>query len=85
MTSTTTLKNPTLIVDDLMKSMSSVTHETMALTDIASAFAGEVTIALDGPMLPVPAWKIVAEVYDPGRIQTAFRSATRIATTLSTR
>ncbi len=72
----TILKNPSLIVDDLMKSMSSVTHQNMALSDIASAFAGEVTVALDGPMLPVPAWKIVAEVYDPGRIQNAFSRLT---------
>jgi ferric-dicitrate binding protein FerR (iron transport regulator) len=69
---TTILKNPTLIVDDLMKSMSQAANQTMALTEVASAFGGEVTIALDGPLLPVPAWKLVAEVYDPGRIQTAF-------------
>jgi hypothetical protein len=69
---TTILKNPTLIVDGLMESMSKVANETMALSDLASAFAGEITIALDGPVLPVPSWKIVAEVYDPGRIQSAF-------------
>jgi hypothetical protein len=69
---TTILKNPTLIVDDLMNSLSQVTNETMAISDLAGAFAGEITIALDGPMLPVPSWKIVAEVYDPGRIQSAF-------------
>jgi hypothetical protein len=39
---------------------------------VASAFGGEVTVALDGPMLPVPALKLVAEVYDPGRINSAF-------------
>ena len=67
----TILKNPTLIVDDLMKSMSQVANQTLAVSDLAGAFAGEVTVALDGPMLPVPALKIVAEVYDPGRIQNA--------------
>ncbi len=77
----TILKNPALIVGDLMKSMSAVTHQEMALSDIASSFAGEVTVALDGPMLPVPAWKIVAEVYDPGRIQSAF---SRLATEYNT-
>jgi hypothetical protein len=73
---TTILKNPTLVVDDLMNSMSKVADQPLALTDLASAFGGEVTIALDGPLLPVPALKFVAEVYDPGRIQSAFSKLT---------
>jgi hypothetical protein len=68
----TILRNPSLIVDDLMKSMSQMAGQTLSITDLASAFGGEVAIALDGPMLPVPAWKIVAEVYDPNRLQNAF-------------
>jgi ferric-dicitrate binding protein FerR (iron transport regulator) len=68
----TILKNPALIVDDLTKTMSQMADKPVALTDLAGAFAGEVTIALDGPLLPVPSWKIVAEVYDSGRIQSAF-------------
>ena len=39
--------------------------------DLASAFGGEVTVALDGPLLPVPSWKIAAEVYYPDRLQSA--------------
>ncbi|PIE02775.1 MAG: hypothetical protein CSA81_05515 [Acidobacteria bacterium] len=34
------------------------------LHDLAVALGGEVTFALDGPILPVPHWKVVAEVYD---------------------
>ncbi len=67
----TILKSPTLIVDDLMKSMSQIANQTLAVTDLASAFGGEVTVALDGPLVPVPAIKIIAEVYDANRIQTA--------------
>jgi hypothetical protein len=67
----TILKNPALIVDDLMKSMSQMANQPLTIADLAGAFAGEVTVALDGPMLPVPALKLVAEVYDRGRIQTA--------------
>ena len=73
---TTILKNPTLIVDDMVNSMSKVADQKLALTDLASAFGGEVTLALDGPLLPVPALKFVAEVYDPGRIQSAFQKLT---------
>ena len=73
---TTILKNPTLMVDDMLNSMSKVADQQLALTDLASAFGGEVTFALDGPLLPVPSLKFVAEVYDPGRIQSAFLKLT---------
>jgi ferric-dicitrate binding protein FerR (iron transport regulator) len=36
--------------------------------DLAATFGGEATIALDGPMLPVPSWKLIVEVYDPGTL-----------------
>ena len=32
--------------------------------DFAAALGGEATIALDGPMLPVPSWRLIIEVYD---------------------
>jgi hypothetical protein len=32
--------------------------------DLAASFGGEGTVALDGPMLPVPSWKVIVEVYD---------------------
>ncbi|MGD9253590.1 MAG: hypothetical protein PVG92_06620, partial [Holophagae bacterium] len=32
--------------------------------DLAASFGGEGTLALDGPMLPVPSWKFIVEVYD---------------------
>ncbi|MGH9631466.1 MAG: FecR domain-containing protein, partial [Bryobacteraceae bacterium] len=39
--------------------------------DIAATLGGEVTIALDGPMLPVPSWKLALEVHQPERFQQA--------------
>ncbi|HLW53198.1 MAG TPA: FecR domain-containing protein [Candidatus Angelobacter sp.] len=41
--------------------------------DLVDTLGGEVTFALDGPILPTPSWKIIAEVYDPGRLQTTIR------------
>jgi ferric-dicitrate binding protein FerR (iron transport regulator) len=41
--------------------------------DLADTLGGEVTIALDGPILPTPSWKIVAEVKDPGRLQSTIQ------------
>ena len=37
--------------------------------DLAEPLGGEFVFALDGPMLPKPAWKLVVEVYDAARLQ----------------
>ena len=37
--------------------------------DILDAMGGEFTIAFDGPIVPVPSWKMVLEVYDSARLQ----------------
>ena len=39
--------------------------------DFAAALGGELAVALDGPLLPSPAWKLVLEVYDPASFQWA--------------
>jgi hypothetical protein len=39
--------------------------------DIAGALGGDVAIALDGPVLPVPSWKVAIEVYDAPGLQRA--------------
>ncbi len=36
--------------------------------DFAAALGGEFTMALDGPVVPEPAWKLVVEVYDPDKL-----------------
>lgn len=41
--------------------------------DLADTLGGEVTFALDGPLLPTPAWKVVVEVYNPGRLQSTIQ------------
>jgi hypothetical protein len=37
--------------------------------DLFQALGGELAFALDGPLAPTPAWKLVVEVYDPNRLQ----------------
>ncbi len=39
------------------------------LDDIAAPFGNDATFAIDGPLLPIPSWKLIAEVNDPGRLQ----------------
>jgi len=41
--------------------------------DIAGPLGGEFAIALDGPILPTPSWKIVIEVYDPAKLQQTLK------------
>lgn len=40
------------------------------LDDIGAALGAEATFAIDGPLLPVPSWKIAAEVNSPQRLQS---------------
>ena len=41
--------------------------------DLADTLGGEVTFALDGPILPTPSWKVIAEVHDPNRLQSTIQ------------
>ena len=50
-------------------------HQLSLRDDVAGSLGGEMVIAIDGPMLPKPAWKIVLEVYDPARFQWAIEEA----------
>jgi ferric-dicitrate binding protein FerR (iron transport regulator) len=43
--------------------------------DLAATLGGEATFALDGPMLPVPSWKLILEVYDSGTLINTIRQA----------
>ncbi|HEV2446564.1 MAG TPA: FecR family protein, partial [Candidatus Sulfopaludibacter sp.] len=42
---------------------------------LGSSLSGEFTLAVDGPLFPVPSWKLVAEVYDAARMQAGLQAA----------
>jgi hypothetical protein len=77
-------KQPALMLDDIFstigasdpnfsKSLAQANSE-LGLNlrdDLASALGGELTLALDGPVLPTPSWKAVVEVNDSGALQVA--------------
>ncbi len=63
------LKSPSRIVDDLTSMIPEPDNNDLK-AEMAGAFGGEVTVALDGPLLPVPSWKIAAEIYYPDRLQS---------------
>ena len=47
--------------------------------DFASALGGEMTIALDGPVLPTPSWKAIIEVNQSGALQLAIEKLVQAA------
>ena len=76
------VKEPTALVDDLLGfidtskpglrqqlSQLETKHGINVRNDIAAPLGGEFAFAIDGPVLPTPAWKMVVEVYDAGRLQ----------------
>jgi len=79
------IKSPALMLDDVLRIASAKDPNSRSLAgleaklnlnlrdDLAAAFGGDMTLALDGPILPKPAWKLVAEVYDPARVQSSFQ------------
>jgi len=79
-------KNPADMLDDVLKiANSSNTNAAEHIArgeselkirlhqDLVDTLGGEVTFALDGPILPTPSWKIVAEVHDPNRLQSTIQ------------
>lgn len=49
--------------------------------DIAASLGSEATFAIDGPMLPIPSWKLILEVNQPERLQAAL---VKVVTALNT-
>ena len=76
------VKNPASMVDDLLGVLETVspdlrkTLDQQALArglnirnDIAAPLGGEFAFAIDGPILPIPSWKLVFEVNEPTHLQ----------------
>jgi hypothetical protein len=41
--------------------------------ELSASLGGEFAVAVDGSVMPVPSWKLVAEVYSPQRFQATLR------------
>jgi hypothetical protein len=42
---------------------------------LSNSLGGEFAVALDGPVMPVPSWKLIAEVYNPEALESALQQA----------
>ena len=78
------VKNPVTILDEMLAMNPEFARELAEAqsehgfdvrNDLAAPFGGEIAVALDGPVLPSPSWKMVAEVYDPARLQQTLQQA----------
>jgi ferric-dicitrate binding protein FerR (iron transport regulator) len=72
------VKQPASVLDDLIAANPEFAAELEKVrqehgfdvrNDLAVPMGGEVAFAVDGPLLPTPSWKLVAEIYDPARFQ----------------
>lgn len=85
-------KSPALIFDDFVSLLSGLGEDAPRglaelegkldlhlREDLAETLGGEAALALDGPLLPTPAWKVVLEVNDPVRLQSSLETLVRRA------
>jgi hypothetical protein len=47
--------------------------------DIAATLGGEMTVAVDCPLLPVPSWKVAVEVNNPARLEWSIEQMVKAA------
>ncbi|MGH9943615.1 MAG: FecR domain-containing protein [Pyrinomonadaceae bacterium] len=79
------VKEPSLLVDDLLGVLETAAPEARrnlreletkygfdVRRDLAAPLGGEFAFAIDGPLVPTPAWKMIVEVYDQNRLQQTF-------------
>ena len=79
------VKNPVALVDDLLGALDTVCpdlknhlnklredHGLDVRKDFAAPLGGEYAFAIDGPVLPMPSWKLIFEVNDPAHLQQTF-------------
>ncbi len=75
------VKNPVDLLDELLSlspdlaaelAKTEAAHGFNLRDDFAAPLGGEIALGVDGPLLPSPSWQLVAEVYDPVRLQQTF-------------
>ena len=72
------VRNPRQLLDSVLGTARNAIPDDPAglalVEDLFGAFGGELAIAIDGPLLPVPSWKAVVGVYEQSRLQETVES-----------
>lgn len=63
-----------IVVDTMAAAEEGFAEAPPELLEVAAALSGEFAWGFDGAALPVPAWLVVAEVYDAGAVQEAIEA-----------
>jgi FecR protein/Putative zinc-finger len=77
------IRNPAAILSEWITAQNPALAEVEQRTgvnliaDVAQNVGGEISFALDGPVLPTPAWRVAIEVNDPPRIEWAIEQAVK--------
>ncbi len=78
-------KDATQMANDFFSSLGSISQQIPAverelgisvMNDLIAPIGGEVTMAVDGPLLPVPTYVFAMEVYDAGRLTSTLKRIT---------
>jgi hypothetical protein len=82
------VQNPTALYDDLMNMLKAADqnawqelsdvqtqHGISLREDFAAKLGGEFAVAVDGPVIPIPSWKVVVEVNNPEGLQQSIEHA----------
>ena len=83
------VKKPSAMVDDIFAALNATDakfaeqfkqfeadHGVSIRNDLAEPLGGEFAFAIDGPVVPLPAWKVVFEVYDQAHLQQSLEKLT---------
>jgi ferric-dicitrate binding protein FerR (iron transport regulator) len=75
------VKSPVSILDEMLSIKPELARELADVqakhgfdlrNDLVAPLGGEIAMGVDGPLLPTPSWKMVAEVYDTARLQQTY-------------
>jgi hypothetical protein len=64
------IKNPETMLQDFLTLSAEKPEVLTMVAQIAATLGGEMTISVDGPLLPTPSWKVALEVNDPVRLES---------------
>ena len=85
------VRSPRALLNDLMESFQAGHPEAQqqlanlpdrrmykVLDELAESLGGDVSFAVDGPILPMPSWEFAIEVYNPGQLQLGIEEGVNV-------